>query len=172
MFSKYQNSPSDEAIIDAYKKLKIKNYKIYSFLERGSDERQYNSPGVDLPVSSIFRTKYGEYPEYHTSLDDFNLVTLKGLTEGFKVAKKSIEIILENFYPKNTILGEPHMSKRGLYSTLSTKNKRGWSKSYLDFLQYSDGTNSVKKISELINLDYKSVKKMSLNLLKYRLIAG
>ena len=43
MFSKYQNSPSDEALIKAYKELKIDNYKVYSFLERGSDERQYNS---------------------------------------------------------------------------------------------------------------------------------
>ena len=109
MFSKYQNSPSDEAIIQAYKILKIKNYKIYSFLKRGSDERQYNSPGVDLPISSIFRTKYGEYPEYHTSLDNFNLVTLKGLTGGFKIAKKAIEILLENIYPKYKIICEAQM---------------------------------------------------------------
>ena len=92
MFSKYQNSPSDEAVIEAYKLLKIKNYKVYPFLKRGSDERQYNSPGIDLKISSIFRTKYGEYPEYHTSLDNFNLVTLKGCVGGFNVARKSIEI--------------------------------------------------------------------------------
>jgi aminopeptidase-like protein len=161
MFSKYQNSPSDEAIIEAYRLLRIKNYKVYSFLKRGSDERQYNSPGVDLKISSIFRTKYGEYPEYHTSLDNFKLVTLKGCTGGFNVAKKSIEILLERTYPKCKVMCEPQMGKRGLYSQLSTKNVDKITRSYMDFLQYADGTNSLEKISNLINVDLKSVKKIS-----------
>ena len=170
MFSKYQNSPSDEAVIEAYKLLKIKKYKIYSFLKRGSDERQYNSPGVDLKISSIFRTKYGEYSEYHTSLDNFDLVTLKGCAGGFNVARKSIEILLERIYPKCKIICEPQMGKRGLYPTLSTKNQKKLTRNYMNFLQYADGTNSLEKISNLIKLDLKSVKKIYIILLKNNLI--
>jgi aminopeptidase-like protein len=170
MFSKYQNSPSDEAVIEAYKLLKIKNYKVYSFLKRGSDERQYNSPGIDLKISSIFRSKYGEYPEYHTSLDNFSLVTLKGCVGGFNVARKSIEILLERIYPKCKIMCEPQMGKRGLYPTLSTKNINKLTKSYMDFLQYADGTNSLEKISNLIKLNLNSVKKIYNILFKNNLI--
>ena len=170
MFSKYQNSPSDEAVIEAYKFLRIKNYKVYSFLKRGSDERQYNSPGIDLKISSIFRTKYGEYPEYHTSLDNFNLVTLKGCVGGFNVAKKSIEILLDRIYPKCKIMCEPQMGKRGLYPTLSTKDRTKENKSYMNFLQYADGTNSLEKISNLIKLDLNSIKRIYSILLKNNLI--
>ena len=74
-------------MLEAYKKLKIR-YKIFSYLERGSDERQYNSPYVNLGITSIFRSKYGEYPEYHTSHDIFGrVVTKEGLNGGYKVAK-------------------------------------------------------------------------------------
>jgi aminopeptidase-like protein len=170
MFSKYKNSPSDEAIIDSYKKLKINNYKIYSFLERGSDERQYNSPGIDLRISSVFRTKYGEYPEYHTSLDNFNLVTLKGVTGGFKVVKTAIEIMLKNIYPKYKIMCEPQMGRRGLYPTLSTKSEKELTRGYMSFLQYADGYNSFKKIGNLINLDYKKIKKIYLILKNKKII--
>ena len=105
MLSKYENSLSDQSILEAYKRLKIK-FKKYSFLERGSDERQYNSPGIDLPISSIFRSKYGDYKEYHTSLDDFNLVTKKGITGGAKVAINAIKILSNKVIPKSTILCE------------------------------------------------------------------
>ena len=160
MMSKYENSPSDEALLEAYKKLKIKKYKIYSFLKRGSDERQFNSPGIDLKITSIFRTKYGEFPEYHTSLDNFKLVTLKGVQGGFNVAKKSIMILMNKIIPKNKILCEPQMGKRGLYPTISTKEKKSMTKNYMNFLQYADGNNSIEKIANKINLSFKLTKKI------------
>ena len=92
-----------QSIIKAFKKLKIK-FKKYSFLGRGSDERQYNSPGIDLPIASIFRSKYGNYPEYHTSLDDFKVVTLKGISGGFKLAKTAINFLLNMVLPTNNYL--------------------------------------------------------------------
>ena len=170
MMSKYENSPADLALIQAYKNLHIKKFKIYSFLERGSDERQYNSPGVDLPIASIFRTKYGKYPEYHSSLDDFNLVTLKGVTGGFRVAREAINIILNTIYPKYKVLCEPQMGKRDLYPLLSSKQNKGVSRKYLDFLQYADGKNSLTTISNYIKLKLSLTKKIYILLKKKNLV--
>jgi aminopeptidase-like protein len=170
MFSKYKNSPSDEAIIESFKKLKIKKYKIYSFLERGSDERQYNSPKVDLKISSIFRSKYSDYPEYHTSLDDFELVTLKGCMQSFNVVKKAVNILLEREYPESKVICEPNMSKRNLYPTLSIKNIKKNFRKNLDFLIYADGSNSINKIGKFINLDLKKTLKIYHILKKNKLV--
>ena len=167
MLSKYKNSQSDKSLTQAYKNLNIK-YKIFSFLKRGSDERQYNSPGVDLPIASIFRSKYGEFPEYHTSLDDFSLVTIKGINGGFKVAKEAISILLRQTLPKAKYYCEPQMGKRNLYSTLSVKNNKSQiTHSLMDFLQYCDGKNNLDDISLLIKQDKKTTKKIY-NILKNR----
>ena len=158
MLSKYQNSPSDKSIIEAYKKLKL-NYKIYSFLKRGSDERQYNSPGIDLKISSIFRSKYAEYPEYHTSLDNFDLVTLEGIKGGLKVSKTAIQILLKKIIPKNKILCEPNMGKRDLYPTLSTGRIRP-AEDIMNFLTYADGKNDLETISKYIKKNYSETIKL------------
>ena len=122
METKYGNSISDKALKEAYKVLKI-NPKMISFLENGSDERQYNSPGIDLPVASIFKTKYGNYVEYHTSDDNFDFVTFKGLKDGYKIAKKAIDIINTKIIPMTNYLCEPQMGKRNLYPHISTGAK-------------------------------------------------
>jgi aminopeptidase-like protein len=165
MLSKYENSPSDKSLIEAYKKLKIK-YKRFSFLKRGSDERQFNSPGIDIPITSIFRTKYAEYPEYHTSLDDFKLVTLKGISGGFKVASNAIKILLKKIIPKNIVLCEPQMGKRGLYPAFGYKG----TENYMNFLQYADGKNDLNMISKKIKVNLLLTKKIYIELKKYKLI--
>ena len=142
----------------------------YSFLKRASDERQYNSPGIDLPFTSVFRSKYHEYPEYHTSKDDFRIVTKKGIKGSFDLMKLAIQIIQKNLYPKTKILGEPMLSKRGLYSTISIKNSWKSSRRYLDVLQFSDGTNNLNKISKLSKINIKRLKKIIKILHNYNLI--
>jgi aminopeptidase-like protein len=169
MFTKYGNSASDLSLMEAYKKLKIK-YKIHSFLERGSDERQYNSPGIDLPIASIFRTKYGEYPEYHTSLDNFDVLTKKGLQGGFLVSKTAIKILLEKIVPRNKILCEPNMGKRKLYPTLSENKIKQSTKDIMNFLTYADGKNDLLTISKYIKKKYTTSKKIYKLLKTKRLI--
>ena len=74
--------------------------KIYSWNDRGSDERQYCSPFIDLPICSLMRSKYGEYKEYHNSLDQLgSVVTNKGLSQSIEVYKKIIEDIERSNFP-------------------------------------------------------------------------
>ena len=170
MFSKFRNSPSDTSLVEAFKRLRIK-FKEYSFLDRGSDERQFCSPGVNLAITSIFRSKYGEYPEYHTSLDNFDLVTIKGLKGGFEVAKTAINNLLKKIIPKAKFLCEPMLSKKKLYPTLSNKdNNIMSSRKLLDFLMHSDGKTELKKLSKLIKLNYKETLKIYKLLKKNKLI--
>ncbi len=125
----------------------------YSYLDRGSDERQYGSPGVDLPVVSIMRTKYNSYPEYHTSLDDLTLITPAGLQGGYDAIRKSIELLEHNHAYKTTTLCEPQLGKRGLYPTLSTKGSAAAVRAMMNVLAYSDGTRDLADIAQHIDLN-------------------
>ncbi|MDC3262057.1 DUF4910 domain-containing protein [Candidatus Pseudothioglobus singularis] len=129
------------------------NYVNYSWSERGSDERQYCAPGIDLPIASIMRTKYGKYPEYHTSLDDLiNVVTPDGLEGGYESLRLSIEAIENNYYPRVTVLGEPQLGKRGLYPTISTKNSASDTRLLMELITWSDGNHSLLEIAEKCNV--------------------
>jgi aminopeptidase-like protein len=129
------------------------NFKRYRWLDRGSDERQYCSPKIDLPVASIMRTKYGEFPEYHTSLDRLDtVVTATGLAGGYELVKKVLLGIENNYYPESLILCEPQMGKRGLYATLSQKGSAQIHRKLLDALSYCDGNSSLLEISDILEI--------------------
>ena len=129
-------------------KFKHPDFRHYSFLDRGSDERQYCSPGVDLPVVSLMRSKYGTYPEYHTSLDNLELVTAEALMGSLSIHKFCIELIENNITFKSNTLGEPQLGKRGLYPELGTKNLNTSVKEMMDVLTYCDGTNDIIDLSD------------------------
>ncbi|MEG2440393.1 MAG: DUF4910 domain-containing protein [Acetivibrio sp.] len=128
------------------------NFKEYSFLERGSDERQYCAPGVDLPVVAFCRSKYGEYPEYHTSADDLNLISPEGLQGSFEVLKQCIMALEYNRYYKINCLCEPQLGKRGLYPTISKKGKYDEVYKLTNIIAYADGKNDLIDISNRIEI--------------------
>lgn len=129
------------------------NYKEYSFLKRGSDERQYNAPGVDLPVVCFCRTLFGEFPEYHTSADNMDFVSPEGFQGAYDVMKQVIDALEHNECYKVKVLCEPQLGKRGLYPTISQKSSFGYDevKVLTDFLAYADGESDLVDISEVID---------------------
>lgn len=127
-------------------------YMKYTYLQRGSDERQYCAPGIDLPVCVICRSKFGEYPEYHTSLDNMDLISPTGLQGSFELLCKIIYALENNFYYQVTCLGEPQLGKRGLYPNVSKKGSYDSIKAMVDFIAYADGKHDIIEISEIINV--------------------
>jgi aminopeptidase-like protein len=125
------------------------NFKRYTWLDRGSDESNYCAPGVDLPVASVMRSKYGEFPEYHTSLDNLqDVVTPLGLAQSFALMQKIIGGLEENRIYQTTVLGEPQLGRRGLYPQTSKKGSTASVRTLLDLISYADGTLDLLAIAE------------------------
>ena len=119
----------------------------YSFLDRGSDERQYCSVGADLPVASLMRSKHGAYPEYHTSLDDLSVISPAGLFGSFELYRDVIELMERNVHYRTTVTCEPQLSRRGLYPTLSVKGQIAGFHAVFDFIAYADGSTDLIDIA-------------------------
>jgi aminopeptidase-like protein len=144
---------SDQAARHVLKHIdpKFKNYK---YLSRGSDERQYCSPGVDLPIASIMRSKYGEYPEYHTSLDDLSVISPEGLSGGFEAILRAIEVIENNIILQSIIVCEPFFSKYKMRDTLGGGSLSVEATRMSNLSAYADGTKTLLDIAEIIGVPF------------------
>ena len=132
----------------------------YSFLDRGSDERQYCSPGVDLPVVSLMRSKYGTYPEYHTSLDDLSFVTPSGLQGGLDMMKAVVNELESIPRWRSTVLGEPQMGKRGLYPTTSTSTSGHEVYDMMNVLAFCDGNHDTEELASICTISVSKVEEI------------
>jgi aminopeptidase-like protein len=130
------------------------------FPHSGADERQYCSPGFNLPVGSIMRTPYARYPQYHTSLDDRSFVTpeaLAGSVDAYEAVCRVLEgnKTYENLSPH----GEPQLGRRGLYPTVgAARTSAAFVDAMLWVLNSSDGTNDLISVAERSGLEFDVVR--------------
>ena len=156
VYSPEKNNLADNALHVALHGLQ--NVKHLSFLNRGSDERQYCSPRVNLPFTAFYRSRF--YPEYHTNKDNFNLVTKKGLSGSFKVIKDIIDTFEFGTLPKSQVTGEPFLSKKKLYHSISQKNNYSNTQIKLrtNLIAYSNGKRNIFEIAKILNHSLNKIK--------------
>ena len=144
----------------------------YSYIDRGSDERQYGMPGVDIPMISLMRTKYGEYPEYHTHLDDLSVVTPTGLQGGLDLVRDCLTELEATEFLTTTVLGEPQLGKRGLYHTVHARTVEDAVLLRTHILAYADGEHSVRDIAAITNRDESEIEILVDELLEHGLLTS
>lgn len=128
----------------------VDSFKNYDFTRRGSDERQYCSPRMNLPVVSIMRSKYHEYPEYHTSADDLSFISQQGLSESVEIYRRCIQVLETNVVPHTATVGEPHLSSRGLYPTTGGQIDQSVVSDIIDLTAFADGSLDLLQIADVM----------------------
>jgi aminopeptidase-like protein len=133
-------------------------HRLFDFEPYGYDERQFCSPGFDLPVGRLSRSQYGEYPQYHTSADDLDFVAplqvAKATAAGAALlATLDANRTLLNVLPK----GEPRLGKRGLYSPVGGQSLRDSERAMLWVLNQSDGRADLVDIAERSGMPFATV---------------
>ncbi len=151
--STYKKTRNGNSVIDRVVEKVLadsgEQYEIIDFFPSGSDERQFCSPGFNLPVGSLMRTPYGRFPEYHTSADNLDFVHPKYLADSFEKYIKVIFILENNvIYLNLNPKCEPQLGRRGLYRMIGSQKTGGINELAMFWvLNLSDSTNSLLDIS-------------------------
>ena len=162
--STYKKSRQGDAEIDKAVTHVLKHsgqdYEIMDFSPYGYDERQYNSPGFNLPVGSLMRTPNSRYPEYHTSADDLDFVSAESLKDSYQKYLSVIQVLENNrTYINLNPKCEPQLGKRGLYRLMGGDRDTGFDQmSLLWVLNLSDGRHSLLDIAERSGYEFSVIK--------------
>ncbi|NQX91458.1 MAG: DUF4910 domain-containing protein [Flavobacteriales bacterium] len=127
-----------------------KTYSTIPFAVGGSDERQYCSPGFNLPVGSLMRTPYQKFKEYHTSGDNKDFISFSHLQETIEMYERICKAFeLNDCYFNKIQYCEPQLGKRGLYpDSIGAEDPRETLHRLLDFLSYADGETALIDIAD------------------------
>ena len=145
-------SKVSEAVLREESKIRGIPFKKYDFRNRGSDERQFCSPKLDLDCATICNSKFGEYPEYHSSDDNLDIISQSSLDMSVEVISKVIQFLGLNRYPKLKTIGEPKLSELGIYPHRRNLNTQDNVMKLLNFCAYCDDKHDAIDIAELSNL--------------------
>ena len=172
----YKRSRRGDALIDraaAYILPRVdENARLADFIPWGWDERQFNSPGFDLPVGCLSRSREGEYAEYHSSADGIDFVRPEALEHALASVVELVRVVDENRHFVNLAPeGEPQLGRRGLYPTFGGPAAKQEQLAMLWVLNQSDGQHSLLDIAERSGLPFGLLRDVADRLLDSDLLA-
>jgi aminopeptidase-like protein len=172
----YKRTRRSDAEIDRVFSYVLRNSSgrsnIIDFYPYGYDERQFCSPGFNLPVGCVMRTPFGQYPEYHTSADNLEFISLEALADSLTKCVSALDILESNqAYVNQSPKCEPQLGRRGLYQAVGGQMQTKMNEmALLWVLNFSDGLHSLLDIAEKSNLQFAVIHSAAQALLEHGLL--
>jgi len=169
--SRRGNTEIDQAVVN-FLRHSGQKHDVRDFTPWGYDERQFCSPGINLPVGRLSRTPHGEFPQYHTSKDDLNLLQAASLGEALTSCLAIVRALEGNrVYVNQSPKGEPQLGRRGLYRSVGgSMEARAREVALLWVLNLSDGQHSLLDISDRSGIEFDVLREAADALVQHELL--
>jgi aminopeptidase-like protein len=171
--SRHGNAMIDRAMAHVIRHSNLQ-HRIIDFFPYGYDERQFCSPGINLPIGCLMRTPHGEYAEYHTSADNLEFVTEESLQQSLSISLAAVRILEKDaVYISLNPYCEPQLGKRGLYKNVGGQKEGAFNEmALLWVLNMSDGQNSLLDIAERADTPFEAIFRAASDLVECGLLAA